>query len=198
MDADSLTPLLVEYRYWIIIPLSFIEGPVIAFITGMLSSLGYFNPFIAFWIFIIKDLVVDGFLYLLGRYARETRFVRRWLEKGGMLTHGVERARHQWANHGWRMMFISKLPHGLSPAFLVTAGMVDFPLGRFINYAIQIAFLQYGVVFVLGYYFGQAVGASPWVTRLQIIITAIFVLGTLYYIVVSYLRKRFAPKTLQQ
>jgi hypothetical protein len=60
MSVEHLTQLILEYRYFLLIPLTFIEGPMVGFITGALSKLGYFDPFVAFWIFIIRDVLVMG------------------------------------------------------------------------------------------------------------------------------------------
>ena len=192
MEADHITQLIINYRYWIIIPLTIIEGPIVAFSVGTLSSFGYFNPFIAIWIFFVKDLAVDGFFYFLGRYASKYRFARRWLERDGVFSRGVETLSKQWAEHGWRTMFISKLPHGLSPAFLATAGMVHFSLKRFWLYAGIIALMQYGLLFVLGYFLGHFVGASSNLVRnIQYVLMGVLFFGTIYYIGVWYLRQRF-------
>lgn len=192
MEADHLTQLIIAYRYWIIIPLTVIEGPIVAFSVGTLSSFGYFNPYIAIWIFFVKDLLVDGFFYFLGRYARKWRFAQRWLEREGVFAQGVQAMSKQWAEHGWRTMFVSKLPHGLSPAFLATAGMVHFSLKRFWLYAGSIALMQYGLLFVLGYFLGHIVGASSDIVRnIQYGLMAILLVGTVYYIGAWYLRQRF-------
>jgi len=192
MEADHLTQLIITYRYWIIIPLTVIEGPLVAFAVGALSSFGYFNPYIAIWIFLVKDLMVDGFFYYVGRHARRFRFARRWLEEGGILAHGMGAISKQWAEHGWRTMFVSKLPHGLSPAFLATAGMVHFSLKRFWLYAGIIALMQYGLLFVLGYFLGHLVGASSDIVRnIQYGLMGILFFGTIYYLGAWYLRQRF-------
>lgn len=81
MDAAAITHLILEYRYWIIIPLSFIEGPIVAFVVGTLSFLGYFNPFFAFSIFFLRDVLLDGFFYALGKWGGKTRVAQNLLKK---------------------------------------------------------------------------------------------------------------------
>jgi membrane protein DedA with SNARE-associated domain len=79
--TECLTPVLIEYRYWILIPLSVLEGPIAAFVAGTLASRGYFNPYLVYGIFIVKDCVVDGAYYYMGRFAGETALVARLLTR---------------------------------------------------------------------------------------------------------------------
>lgn len=195
MPADHLTQLLIDYRYWIIIPLSFLEGPIVAFAVGTLSSFGYFNPFVAIWVFFAKDVIMDGAWYFLGRFAHGWGFVRRLLLKGGLITESTEAFRRQWRGHAFRTMFISKLPHGFSSAFLAMSGVIEAPMGRFFSYAAVIALLQYGVLFVLGYYFGSWLGlSSSFVTRFQYVFTGVFTLAGIYLLGAWYLRRRLARR----
>jgi len=195
MAPDHLTQLLIEYRYWIVIPLSFLEGPIIAFVVGTLSSFGYFNPFVAIWIFFAKDVIVDGLWYFLGRFAKGWAFVHRLLSKGGLITQSTEAFRAQWKGHAFRTMFVAKLPHGFSSAFLAMSGLIEAPVGLFFLYAAIIALAQYGVLFVLGYYFGSWLNLSPsFITKFQYILTGAFTLAGVYLLGAWYLRRRFTHR----
>ena len=195
MAPDHLTQLLIEYRYWIIIPLSFLEGPIVAFAVGTLSAYGIFDPFAAIWIFFAKDVIVDGLWYYLGRFAKNWGFVRRLLAKGGIITESTEKFREQWQGHAFRTMFIAKLPHGFSSAFLAMSGLIEAPVVRFFIYAGTIALLQYGVLFVLGYYFGSALGvSSSFITRFQYVMTGIFTLAAIYIVGAWYIRRRISHR----
>jgi membrane protein DedA with SNARE-associated domain len=154
MDLASVAPILLKYRYWIIIPLSLLEGPMVAVATGALSSLGYFNPYVAYLFFVVKDVVVDGAYYYLGRVAGDRPFCARLLERMRVTPNEVERVRGLWDSRGWRTMFVGKLAWGLSPLFLAVAGIVAVPVSRFLRYAASVALVQYVVLFLLGYYFG--------------------------------------------
>ncbi len=195
MELDHLTQLIVDYRYWIIIPLSFVEGPVIAFAVGTLSALGYFNPFVAVWVFFIKDMIMDVAFYLLGRYATATVFVHRLLHKGGIITESTEEFKEQWRGHPFRTMFFAKLPHGFSSAFLAMSGVIRAPWKQFVYYAAIIAVIQYVLLFIAGYYFGGLLGiSSSTVTRIQYITTAVFTVAMLYLAVAWYVRRRIRKK----
>ena len=156
MTLQSLTSALIHYRYWILIPASLLEGPVVTFVTGTLASLGYFNPYVAYVILVVDDVMLDGAYYCLGQTAGTRRFVTQWLTKVHVTADDVAQISSQWNRHGWRTMVVGKLSYGLAPGFLMAAGIVAVPPSRFFRYALGIALLQYGVLLLLGYYLGHA------------------------------------------
>jgi membrane protein DedA with SNARE-associated domain len=182
LHLESLTPVLITYRYWILIPLSLLEGPTVAFVAGTLASLGYFNLYVAYGIFIVKDFVVDGVYYYAGRFAGDKPFVARLLTQAHVTPAEIDHVRSQWNRHGWRTMCVAKLAWGLSPAFLAIAGIVAVPAPSFFRYAIGIALVQYGVLMVLGYYFGYAIGTVSQAIRVMGYIVAGAALVTIVYV----------------
>ena len=60
MDAQSISHLLLEYRYLVLIPLATIEGPIVAFVAGTLASLRYFNIYALAAVFFIRDVGLDA------------------------------------------------------------------------------------------------------------------------------------------
>jgi membrane protein DedA with SNARE-associated domain len=74
--------------------------------------------------------------------------------------------------------------------------MVGFSLKRFWFYGGIIALMQYGLLFVLGYFLGQRVGAdSSVVHNVEYGLTILLLVGTVYYIGAWYLRRRFVKRT---
>ncbi len=192
MSVDAITPLIIEYRYWILIPLSLIEGPIVAIVAGTLAAAGYFNPYFLMVFFIIRDLVTDLAYYAVGVFAANTAFVRRLLHKIGVTAEHLEKAQALWRNHPGKTMFLGKLSYGIAPSFFVVAGMTRMSLTRFIGYNAIVAVFQYGVCLLLGYYFGNAAGGSITniISNIQIL-TGVFVVSLIvFYLIRGYFRKR--------
>ena len=188
MHIDSLAPVLIKWRYWILVPLSLLEGPTVALVTGTLSSRGYFNPFWAYWLFIAKDLVVDGAYYYVGRLSGQRPVVAWLLAKARVTNADIERVRGLWDRHGWRTMLVGKLSWGLSPAFLAAAGIVAVPIAAFFRYAAGVALVQYAVLLALGYYVGHATAAVSGAIRVTQFMVAAAVVAA-----IIYLRRRLRP-----
>src|SRR3989344_8684586 len=160
MSVDSLTELLLQYRYWILIPLSFIEGPVVAFVAGTLASIGFFDIYFLSALFFVRDVGLDGVYYAIGHFGGRTTFAKRMLKKIGITPDHLENVRLLWERRpGWTM-FIGKLSYGIASAFIVVAGMVKMPLTTFFTYGSIVAVLQYGTLLFLGYFLGASLGGN--------------------------------------
>src|SRR5215831_13750439 len=101
MILDPLISVLRTHGYWVLVPLSFVEGPTVAFAAGTLSSLGFFNPFVVYGLFVSKDLLVDSFFYGLGRFGRDQDVVTRLLTKARVTAGELAHIRRQWDRHTW-------------------------------------------------------------------------------------------------
>jgi membrane protein DedA with SNARE-associated domain len=163
---DSARSLLIEYRYWVLVPLAIVEGPGVAFIAGTLAALAYFNPYLVYGLFVVKDGLVDGGFYILGRRARGSRLLTLVLERARVTTAQVAHVRRRWTEHPWRTMCVAKLSWGLSPALLAVAGIVEMPVASFLSRAVGVAAVQYALLIALGYYFGHAIHAVSVAMRL--------------------------------
>lgn len=193
MSPDVLTELILQYRYWILIPLTFIEGPVIAFVAGTLAAVGLFDMYFLAALFFIRDVGLDGVYYAIGHFGARTAFVKRMFVKIGITEDHLEQVRIIWERKPFWTMFIGKLSYGIASAFIVVAGTVRMPLSKFFKYGIIVAILQYGTLLFAGYYLGVSFGGSVTeiVHNVQYAVAAIAVAISGYYIFSWYMRKKF-------
>ena len=195
MSPDVIHALILEYRYWILIPLTFIEGPIIGFITGALAKLGYFNPYLAFSIFIVREIIMDARYYLLGRKFEGTRFSDKMLKILKVTPDHLSSVRVLWDTRGLRTMFIGKLSYGVAHAFLFVAGMVRMPFSLFFRYALIVALVNYGGLFLLGYSLGGTFGsAANLISNILYAIGVLMLVISSYYIFTFYMRKRLSDE----
>jgi len=191
MSPDTITHLILVYRYPMLILLAFIEGPIVSFAAGFLSSLGYFNPALVMVILVGKDMTVDAACYAVGYWGNKGALVHRYSRKIGITEEHWNKVDELWKEHPWRTMFISKLSYGLSLPFLISAGLTRMSYKRFWFYAAQIAFLQYGVLVIVGYFFGNYFSFIK--NTIDIIQYGAALLGVFivaYYLFSTYMRRR--------
>lgn len=192
MSLDTLAHLIVTYRYWILIPLSMLEGPIVAFVAGTLASLGYFNVYALAVFFLIKDMLVDAGYYALGHFGGRTALAQRLLKRIGVTEGHLERVRGLWNKHPATTMLMGKLSYGISASFIVVAGMVRMPLSKFFGWGLFAACVQYGILLFIGYFLGGAFGGqiSNILNNLEYVIfgVSIFVAG--YFLFTWYMGKR--------
>ena len=195
MEGSHAIELILEYRYWILLPLSFVEGPIVAFFAGMLAAGGYFNVWALAVFFFFRDIVVDLLMYAIGYFGSDAPWVHRLLRRFGVTDEHLKEVRALWHAHPGKTMFLSKLSYGVAAGFIVVAGLVRMPLKAFLKYGSIVAVLHYGVLLVVGYFFGATVGTT-FVTILERIPYVILGLSTLA--VAYYLFKRSVSKRLEK
>lgn len=193
MSVDFITQILLQYRYWILIPLSLIEGPIVAFVAGTLAALGYFNIYFLAGLFFVRDMGLDGVYYAMGHFGGRTAFAERMLAKIGITDDHLGKVRILWEKRPFTTMFIGKLSYGIASAFIVVAGMVKMPLRTFFKYGIIVAVLEYGSLLFAGYFLGASLGGSivKVIENVQYVIAFAAIVISGYYILSWYARKKF-------
>lgn len=193
MNPETISRLLLEYRYWILIPLSIIEGPVVAFVSGTLASLGYFNVYGLALFFFARDMIMDAFYYCFGLWGGRTAFAKKMLRRMEVTEEHLDDVRRLWEKRPFRTMLIGKVSYGIASAFIVVAGMVRMSLFAFFKYGALAAIAQYGTLLILGYFFGNAFGGSlpRFIANIQYVLGGAALLLSLYYAASWYLRRRF-------
>lgn len=197
MDLGSTGVLILEYRYWILIPLSIAEGPLVAFVAGTLASAGYFNIYVLGIFFFVRDMIMDGLYYALGHYGGRTAIVKKILHKIGVREDHLEEVRALWEKHPGKTMFLGKLSYGIASSFIVLAGMLRMPLSRFFGWGAVVAVTQYGILLLLGYFFGNTLGGeiAVFLARAQYVLAIFALVATIYYIGSRYARNRLISAT---
>lgn len=192
MSVDFITELILQYRYWILIPLSFIEGPVVAFVAGTLAAVGVFDIYFLAVLFFIRDVGLDATYYATGYFGGRTKFSERMLGKIGITDDHLEQVRILWVKRPGMTMLIGKLSYGIASAFIVVAGMVKMPLRVFFMYGILVAVLEYGTLLIAGYFLGATLGGTAVriINNIQYVVAAFGIALTIYYLVSWYMRSK--------
>lgn len=192
MSVDSITQLILQYRYWILIPLSIIEGPIVAFVAGTLSAVGFFNLYALGVLFFARDMLLDAIYYAIGYYGHHTALAHRFLAKIGMTEEHLDNIRALWNRRpGWTML-IGKISYGIASTFIVLAGMVRMPLSKFFGYGSLVAILQYWGLILAGYFFGASMGGSAEriIHNIEYVVAGMGILVTVYYLFSFRMRKK--------
>ncbi|MDE2489707.1 MAG: hypothetical protein KGM24_02590 [Elusimicrobia bacterium] len=193
--THPLLRTLVEYRWWVLVPLSLWESTVVAFAAGMLASVGCFNIVVLGAFFLARDIVLDLAYYALGRYGGDTALARRLLAALKIGEADVEAIRRRWDARPARTMLVGKLSYGIAMSFIVAAGLVRMSLRKFVAYGALAAVVQYGTLLALGYYSGAASGGSipDIVVHVQYVLAAGALALVAFYAFSFYARGRLLP-----
>lgn len=187
-SIDQILQWLEHYKYLALFPLAVAEGPIVTVVTGFFSSLGYINFFIAYLILVAGDLVGDMIHYFIGWIGGE-RFIARWGRYIGVGKAQVESLEKQFAKRGDKLLFIGKMSHGIGGAFLIAAGIIKMPFGKFLSSNFLATLIKSFILLLIGFYFGHAFRViNSYLQKIALIsIGALVLFGLIYFF---YLRKK--------
>ena len=182
---EHVFDLLVTYRYWLLIPFSILEGPIVSVIAGVLVKLGYFTFVLAYIVLIIGDIISDIIHYYMGHWGNRI-FLEKYVSKLSVLGKNIDAITHLWVVHPKKMMFLSKLAYGISGPLVVSSALAKMTLGRFLSYTIPISLFQHVLFLAIGYGLGYSYSfASEYITYGGMFIAVIAVILIAVYIYVG-------------
>ncbi|MFH1200863.1 MAG: VTT domain-containing protein [bacterium] len=142
--------LLLTYKYFILIPLAVIEGPIVSVIAGFLVTLGFFNPLTVYAVMVLGDIIGDGIFYYIGYSGKNLfRYFKINEEK-------VEKAKVYFEKNHQKAIAGSKIMWGIGTAGLIAAGALHVPYKRYFKTCALYSLAQSFVMITLGIFFGQA------------------------------------------
>lgn len=140
-------------KYLSLIPLGFIEGPIVSTFSGYLARLGYLNLLMVIIIFVFVDILSDSFYYFLGRLSAKNKLIQAFFNKklSGKKLVFV----NLWETHFFLMMFFGKIAYGISIPIIMSAGALNISAKKFFTLSIPISVLQTSTFVILGYMLGE-------------------------------------------
>lgn len=145
---------ILKYRYFILLPLSVIEGPIIAVVSGFLCRQGILNFLLVYCILIIGDTIGDSVYYALGYYSNSP-FALKLISWLGIKKDRLEKVKFYFGNNPLKAITISKLILGVGVAGLFLAGKSKIPYSQFFTICLITSFIQCLAYLVTGWFFGE-------------------------------------------
>lgn len=140
--------------------------------VGLLVAVGHLGWWLAFVSMTVGGMAGDLGLYLIGRYATLFLLRRRW----------VDRTRLVWMegyfqNHAVKTILFSRFIPGARTVAFSAAGIIRYPLPRFLVLLLLAAMVQALLFLKLGTFIGKHL--LPYLTdgRTSLAVTAVIVLG---------------------
>ena len=143
--------------YAIIVFVSFVEGPILSMICGLLLRIGYLDFPLTYASLMLGDLIGDVFWYYLGYFVGH-KFIKRFGKYFSITEEGVQTVSTIFHTYKDYILIISKITMGFGFALvtLVTAGIVRIPFKRYITLNAMGQFVWTGLLMIVGYFLGQA------------------------------------------
>lgn len=153
---ETVTALLLAYRYLIIVPLSLFAQPLVGMLSGVLSRLGYFDPFAVYGVLVVTAVLGDMFWYWVG-YQWGMPFMNRFGKFVSITPKHVAGVTKIFNKYHASILLISKLTNGVGFALvtLFTAGLTRVPFGRFVLFNIIGESVWSAMIISIGYFLGN-------------------------------------------
>lgn len=157
MNPDIVLHIIIAYKYWMFVPLALmVGGPIVALLSGLLTSLGYLDILPTYGMLLLCDLIPDTIYYSLGRHTNIKSFLAHYGKRIGITEKSFSKIENLWKVHTFKSMLFSKWAYGFSMPLLMSAGLIHLPFKRYLTYTLSITMAQYVILFVIGYYFGSS------------------------------------------
>ena len=158
MDLATATALILHFKYWIMVPVAFFEGPILAMLCGILIHQGLLELVPTFALLYFVDLLGDAMWYWLGR-EWGLGFLSRFGRFVSITENQIEIMRKLFQKYHVSILLFSKITMGLGfpGAVLFTAGLSHIPFPRYmlLNATGQIVWT--GFLVGVGYWLGHVV-----------------------------------------
>lgn len=184
MHIASLDQILIwieAYKYWIIFPLTIIEGPIVTIISAFLASQGRLNPVTLFFVALSGDMVGDFLHYVFGRWFYGhvlVKYEKRFRKIGDIVETGVSFVRE---NPGKTIVF-GKWTQAAGSAVLIGAGAARIPLSKFFGYCVIGTAPKLVVLIAFGYAFGSAYARiDTYIGKISLLVFALFCVLAAYF-----------------
>jgi membrane-associated protein len=152
-----LETLILTYKYWIILPLAIVEGPIVTIAASFLSSLGLLNIFIVYALALLGDIIGDILHYMAGRFGG-----RGMIQKYGhffrITESGVDQVLQKYFNDKnslWKVITLSKVTHAPSSAVMLASGLAKVDFRQFLLITTINNIFKVLVFVLIGYFFGE-------------------------------------------
>lgn len=186
LQLEYIVHLVSVYKYILLFPIAVIEGPIISVIGGFLSSKMILIGWLAYAVLTVGDVTGDAIYYAIGRYGGR-RLAERWGKFLRITPKRLAAAEIHFEKNGGKTLLFGKT-NAWGGVILIAAGISKMRFWKFIMYNLLGTMIKTLLLFLVGYYFGQAYTLiNHYLGLAAAITTSVF---TLLIILYFYIRNR--------
>jgi membrane protein DedA with SNARE-associated domain len=186
---ENIFHLLTQYKYYILLPLAIVEGPILAVIAGFLCIEGFLNLFICYPIIVLGDIIGDSLCYSLGRWG-VPKFIKKIATILGVNYNNIDKVRTYFDANPNKTISLSKIILGIGFAGIYIAGNVRIPYLHFIRICLITSAVQYIFYLGMGLLFGNAYQQISHYLNFFAAVTIVAALAFLILYLIQSIRKK--------
>jgi len=157
MPLGTIGALILQYKYFVMVPLIPFAQPFVGMIGGLLSRLDIMELSVVYTVLVGVALVGDMVWYWVG-YRWGERFARRFGRFVSVTPAHVAQTKKIFHRYHAPILLVSKVTNGFGFAIvtLFTAGLTKVPFGRYMLFNTVGELVWAGIIVSIGYFFGEA------------------------------------------
>jgi membrane protein DedA with SNARE-associated domain len=188
LQIDYIIHLVAVYKYFLLFPVAVFEGPIISVIGGFLSSKMILIGWVAYLVLVFGDITGDIFYYSVGRYGGR-RLAERWGVFLRITPARLAYAEEHFKKEGGRTLLLGKT-NAWGAVILVAAGISKMNFLKFVLYNSLGTIIKTLLLFLIGYYFGQAYDLiNHYLGLTAAITTTLFTMIIILYFYIRFRKK---------
>jgi membrane-associated protein len=191
-----ITTIAEQNKYSLLFIVYLLEGPVSAFISAMLASIGELNILIIFPLLIVAEISADIFYYYIGKSISTSKLQKKLskYEKKGSL----QPVKSLLEEHPVKVLIINKTISFLAvPVILLIGKYQTLKVKEFILWASLISIVKDIIILSLGYGFGISLETFLRGYNIYVVIGIILSILFLIYIFFKLYRDKIEKVTLK-
>lgn len=149
---ETLTALLVEYKYWVVIAGALLEGEVVLLLAGAAAYYGQMSLSLVMLISFLGAMFHDHLLFFLGRYLG-----RPLLARYPKLREKSKRVLELFHKYQNKLILSFRFIYGLRTVTPIIIGTSDITLKRYSSLTMIAALIWAITISYLGYAFAAAI-----------------------------------------
>jgi membrane protein DedA with SNARE-associated domain len=191
-SPGEILNLLEQYKYFIIFPITVVEGPIIIIVSGFLSYLKILNFYGAFLMLSFADIIGDSLYYLIGRYWRISEKARKFARYFGYDEKSEESLEKYFEAHKGKTFLVAKVSHGIGSTVQIASGIAKVSYKIFLFYSVLGTLPKTYILLIIGYYLGNYYEKIDGYLGIFAFVTVgFFALFIIYMVSNKYVRRYF-------
>lgn len=152
---QSNFPTLIHYKYLFIFLGATIEGMNTTILAGFLASVANISLWPAFFICLTGE-IINGFVWYSVGYYAGAKPIDKWGRKDEKSRKIIEKVEGYFKRYSGRAILFAKVTWSLCIATMIMAGSFKYNLRRFALYNFIGSVIWVGMVFFIGFFFGES------------------------------------------
>lgn len=194
LSTQEIVDLLLKFKYVILFPIAFFEGPTVAVIAGFMVAIKFMTFWPAYLILISANITGDIVYYLIGYWVPRKK-LDRVLNFFRISNQKIKSVEKMFLKNRKKAIIFGKIAHAIGSVFLITAGIVKVPLSEYLKLGTLIEFPKAFIFLMIGFYFGKSVTNLDKVIEYSIIG---FIVMTAIFVVINYYSDKYTEAQMKK